>query len=422
MDAAWIDPSGKPWMFSGISGYPVYWYPDPAHPLARLHRSLVQRLPREQVDILNATDDLATAVVRISSGARPPMFLVVDVKTGNSITGMRAYPKLRGRRLSPVDAIEFTARDGLDIRGYLTTPLDETGERRHDAPLLVISHDGPSAEFPDYRFTADSRYEYERQLFASRGYAVLQVNARGTGGRGQAFQRAGDGEWGRAVQDDFADAVRWAIRKGVTSAGRACFYGTGFGAYSALMAAAREPELFKCVIGVSGIYDLPRLAQGTSGEKSRDLATFLPMSKDSACFEMDTGIAKDIVQARSVSRLSQRKAIDAINAGVNASGEMPLLLRRAIGQDPRELKVRSPVSQASSIKAKVLLVQQYHDAKWTEVQLTAMRRALGSAGNPAKLDTIGDEDGGRNEGYFTPQTRADAYKGFLEFLDRHIGH
>ncbi len=88
MDAASFDPAGKPWMFSGISRYPpVYWYPDPAHPLAKLHRALVQRLPREHVDILNASDDLATAVVRVSSGARPTMYLVVDVKTGKSITG-----------------------------------------------------------------------------------------------------------------------------------------------------------------------------------------------------------------------------------------------------------------------------------------------------------------------------------------------
>src|SRR5690606_32774111 len=192
--------------------------PDPAHPLAVLHRALVQRLPGEHVDILNATDDLTTAVVSISSGARPTMFLVMDVKTGKSITGMHGYPKLQGRRISPVQAIEFTARDGLAIRGYLTTPLNLKGEPRRGLPLLVIAHDGPAEEFPDYQSVADARYDFERQLFASRGYAALQVNVRGTLGRGVAFQRAGDGEWGRAVQDDYADAVRWAIKEGVAAA------------------------------------------------------------------------------------------------------------------------------------------------------------------------------------------------------------
>src|SRR5690606_7970097 len=205
-------------------------------------------------------------VVSISSGARPTMFLVMDVKTGKSITGMHGYPKLQGRRISPVQAIEFTARDGLAIRGYLTTPLNLKGEPRRDLPLLVIAHDGPAGEFPDYQHVADSRYDFERQLFASRGYAVLQVNTRGSSGRGAAFQQAGDGEWGRAVQDDYADAVRWAIKEGIAAADRVCFYGTGYGAYTALMAAAREPELFQCVIGVAGVYDLPREVQGDREE------------------------------------------------------------------------------------------------------------------------------------------------------------
>src|SRR5690606_5011327 len=101
MDKASLDPAGKPWMFSGIGLTPIYWYPDPAHPLAQLHRSLVNQLAPEHVEIMNATDDLATAVVRVSSGRRPTIFLVVDVKTGRSLTGMESFPKLRGRRLSP---------------------------------------------------------------------------------------------------------------------------------------------------------------------------------------------------------------------------------------------------------------------------------------------------------------------------------
>src|SRR5690606_2175149 len=155
MDEVWPDPAGKPWMFSGVSHFPVYWYPDPAHPLAQLHRTLAQQLAPEHVDIMNATDDLSTAVVRVSSGARPTMFLVVDVKTATSITGMHTFPKLRGRRRSSVEAIEFRARDGLAIRGFLTTPLDSTGTPRTGLPLLCIAHGGPRGE------VIDSRYDFE---------------------------------------------------------------------------------------------------------------------------------------------------------------------------------------------------------------------------------------------------------------------
>ncbi|HTQ37221.1 MAG TPA: prolyl oligopeptidase family serine peptidase, partial [Steroidobacteraceae bacterium] len=253
MDSVSLDPKGMPWMFSGTGHFPVYWYPDPGHPLAQLHQALVQKAPREQVDVMNATDDLATAVVRVGSARRPPIFLLMDVASRSSLKGMYTYPKLHGTRLSPVDAIEFQARDGLRIRGYLTTPLDADDKPDRQRPLLVIAHDGPGDAPSDYR------YEYERQLFASRGYAVLEVNHRGSSGRGVAFERAGDGKWGREVQDDYADAVRWAIQDGVAADGHVCFYGTGFGAYSAMTAAARAPDLFQCVVGVAGVYDLPDL-------------------------------------------------------------------------------------------------------------------------------------------------------------------
>ena len=251
-----LDPSGTPWVFSGVYNFPFYWYPDPTHPLAKLHRQLLQRLPHEHVDIMNATDDLSTAVVRVSSGKRTPVFIVMDVQSGKSLTGMQAHPKLRGSRLAKVDAIEFFARDGLQLHGYLTTPGDGDGKPRRSLPLVVITHLGPEGGATDFS------YELERQLFASRGYAVLQVNARGSTGAGNALERAGDGKWGREVQDDLADGVRWAIRDGVAAEGHVCIYGAGYGAFSAMTTAARDPKLYQCVIGVAGFYNLPALLPG----------------------------------------------------------------------------------------------------------------------------------------------------------------
>jgi dipeptidyl aminopeptidase/acylaminoacyl peptidase len=369
MDAVALDPSGRPWMFSGVRDFPVYWYPDPQHPLARLHQALAQRLEHEYVEVMSATDDLSTAVVRISAGDRPTMFLVMDVAAARSLTGMDSFPRLRGRRLSPVNAIRFQARDGLTIRGYLTTPLDQDGERRRGLPLLVIAHDGPRGE------GADNRYEVERQVFASRGYAVLQVNVRGSGGRGVAFEHAGDGRWGREVQDDFADAVRWAIRDGVAAAGQVCFYGSGYGAYSAMLAAAREPELFQCVVGLAGIYDLPRIAE-----------------------TMPTG------------KKGGTTAID--------NHELPLMLRRAFGGRMAEFESRSAVSHAAAIKARVLLVQQLLDERAPPNQLDAMAKALRAAGNRPRVITIG----GDAQGYMEPGSRTAAYKQIVDFLDDQIGH
>jgi dienelactone hydrolase len=356
MESVALDPTGKPWMFSGNGHFPVYWYPDPEHPLARLHRALTRQLPREQVDVTSATDDLSHAVIRVSSGSRPPTYMVLDVANARSTNGMQTYPKLRGTRLAPVEAIEFRARDGVQIHGYLTTPYTPDGRPAKGAPLLVVSHDGPNRDIATYG------YRFERQVFASRGYAVLEVNHRGSSGRGRAFERLGDGQWGSAVQDDFADAVRWAIKDGVAAADRICFMGTGYGAFSAMMAAARAPDLFHCVVGVSGIYDLPHM------------------------LEEDP-------------------------AGV------PPWLHGALGDDTKALLERSPVGNAAAIKAKILLLSQKNDEHAPQEQSTRMRSALRKADNPPQSETIGQE----YSGYFTPQVRAATYTKIIRYLDTQIG-
>src|SRR5690606_37308992 len=127
------------------------------------------------------------AVVRVSSGRRPPVLLVVDVKSGATLTGMHSYTRLRTTRLAIVEPIELRARDGLPIQGFLTTPTDTDGNPLSGRPLVVVAHSGP-----DGKPGGGPGYEYERQLFASRGYAVLQVSPRGSTGRGAAFERAGD--------------------------------------------------------------------------------------------------------------------------------------------------------------------------------------------------------------------------------------
>lgn len=355
LDGYALDPAGRPWMFSGSDGLPVYWYPNPTHPLARLHQTLVKRLPGEQVDFVNASDDMSIAVMRAGSGHRTPVYLVLDVKSGSSLTGMHTYPKLRGSRLARVDSIEFQARDGLLIRGLLTTPVEADGKPRRGLPLVVIEHDGPQGQ------PSSIGYEFERQLFASRGYAVLQVNHRGTSGRNLAFERAGDGRWSREVPDDFADAVQWAIRDGVAAADRVCFYGERFGAFAAMLAAARAPELFQCVIGISGIYDLPAM----------------------------------------------------YSEGV----QLPAALQLALGNEPQQLTDVSPVSHAAAIKAKVLLIQQQRDEQVPNEQFVRMRKALADAGNRPNAEIIGQS----GDGYFTTQDRAAVYARVLRFVEQSIG-
>lgn len=358
MEHVALDPAGKAWMFRGNDHYPVYWYPDPNHPLARLHRVVRQKAKEDLIEVVSATDDLSVAVVKVSAARRPPVYLLLYVSNGSAVNaGLFTYPHLRGTRLSRVEPIEFTARDGMKIRGYLTTPEDGNGKPRIGLPLVVIAHDGPAGD-P----AVDSGFDNERQLFASRGYAVLQVNRRGLPGLGAAFERAGDGKWGTAIQSDYIDGARWAIRDGVADAERICFYGTGYGAYSGMVAAAAEPGLFNCVVGVEGVYDLPQHLG--NGEKP-----------------------------------------------------VPAALAQVLGTDMAEMKARSPLYLVDRIKAQVLLVPQQNAEYFSPEQSIRMRNALKEAGNTAQYQIIGQE----YDGLHSRETRANGYDLIFRFLRKQIG-
>src|SRR3546814_11131730 len=116
-------------------------------------------------------------------------------------------------------------------------------------PMVLVAHGGPHHVSDSWGFDTDA------QFLASRGYLVLQVNYRGSGGRGYAFQEAGYKRWATRIQDDMADGMRWAVAEGYADPGRICTYGASFGGYSALMLAAKAPDLVRCAAGMSGRYD-----------------------------------------------------------------------------------------------------------------------------------------------------------------------
>lgn len=351
------DAAGNAWMFAGYDPYPFYWYPNPQHPLALMHQKLAQGLPQKWIEVTGHSQDMSSAVVRISSADQPPLFLLVDVASARLLKRMDSFPGLKAADMSPVQPIEFKARDGLAMRGYLTRPGAGTDQK---LPLIVSVHGGPHGVFDGYD------YEYERQLFASRGYAVLQVNYRGSGGRGRDFMTAGFGKWGREMQDDVTDGVRWAIAQGIADERRICIYGASFGAFAALTGAAREPQLFKCAVGYSGIYDLS-LMFGTGDLRS------------------------------------------------SARGQS--YLKEAVGEGQQELKTRSPVNMAQDIRARVLLIHGSEDSRAPVEHAIRMRQALTSAGNPPEWLVAADE----SHGFGDAGNRAAAYRAMLDFFARNLG-
>lgn len=354
---AGVDPSGKAWGFVYHDHVPRYWYPDDKLPLAQLHQWLRGVFRGHDIGITSATDDLSLAIVSVSGPQSPDTYYVVDVPGRKLQVALASRPDLKADQLAKVEPIEFTARDGLKIRGFITTPR---GAPDKGLPMVVSVHGGPHGVHDKYGF------DWETQLFASRGYAVLQVNYRGSGGRGREFLTAGYGRWGREMQDDITDGVRWAIGDGVADPKRICIFGGSYGAYAALTGAFREPDLFRCAIGMAGVYDLPLM------------------------FE------KGDIQSR--------------ESGVN-------YLERAIGTDIEELKRRSPVYNADKIKAKVLLLHGKLDERTPFEHAKRMRDALEKAGNPPEWTT----EWGEGHGFFDEDNRAAAYQRILDFLEKNLG-
>ena len=351
-----FDPSGKAWMFTYDDHFPDYWYPDPQHPLAQIHQWLRSTFRGNAVDISSATDDMAFAVARVSSPRYPLGFFYVDVKNRKLLQQLPAFPDLKPQDLADVEPIEFKARDGLVVRGYITVPNVPVKKK---LPLIVMVHGGPHGVYDTYGF------DNEAQLFASRGYAVLQVNFRGSGGRGRAYVSAGYRKWGHEMQDDVTDAVKWAIGDGVADARRVCIYGGSYGAFAALTGAFREPDMFRCAVGMAGVYDL--------------------------------------------SLMFDKGDIQTVTSGVN-------YLNRALGTDTEELKRRSPVYNAEKIHAAVLLLHGKDDERAPLEHARRMRAALEKAGNAPEWVT----EWGEGHGFFDEANRAAAYERMLTFFAKHL--
>jgi len=151
-------------------------------------------------------------------------------------------PKLEGLSLAEMTPVALPARDGLTLHGYLTAPV---GVLPRGLPLVLYVHGGPWARDV-------WGYDPTAQWLANRGYAVLQVNYRGSTGYGKKFENAGNKQWGKAMHDDLVDAVRWAVKEGYADPNKVAIYGGSYGGYSALAGVAFTPDVFRCAVDIVG--------------------------------------------------------------------------------------------------------------------------------------------------------------------------
>ena len=234
----------------------VRWF-DPED-VAR-QRAIDRAFPATFNLITSRSRDDNRLLVLASSDRDPGTYYLFD-RADNSLTlvGTR-MGWIKPDRMAPMEPIQYPARDSLLIRGYITYPL---GKPRQNLPLVVMPHGGP--------WVRDVwGFDPLVQLLANRGYAVLQVNYRGSTGYGEAFHQKGRREVGRAIQNDIEDGTRWAIAHGLADPKRIAIVGASYGGYAALFALGHNPDLYRCGISISGVTDWVKIYENLADPEAK---------------------------------------------------------------------------------------------------------------------------------------------------------
>ncbi|MBL8553252.1 MAG: S9 family peptidase [Phenylobacterium sp.] len=351
-----IDPqSGRLLGHAGWDGdaYDVVYF-DPAD--AAVMHGLKAAYPSLFTRVDSWSDDRRFVAALIDTPGRAPAFVIYDSVAKRADWIGPEHRGLTDADVGVLSRVRVKASDGLELAGYLTRPPGAPQAR--GLPLIVLPHDEAAGrDTPEFYWFA--------QGMASRGYAVLQLNFRGSGGLGEALERAGDGQIGRRMQSDLSDAVQSLAGSGLIDPRRVCIVGRAYGGYAALAGVALEPTTYRCAVAIDGLFELrwPR---------------------------------------------SSRPLSEAVQAGA----------RRRLGvdgpDDPRLVQY-SPVSQAASVQAPVLLIHEL-DAPASALEAgETMAAALRKAGKPVEL--LVQQEGAK--GLTRAAARLQTLTATMAFVEKH---
>jgi len=212
----------------------------------RIYKALKAKLPAYEVGVQSMTKDEQTMIVAAVSDRTPGARYVYDVKTDKLTKLADINPAIAEADMAEMKPVSYTSRDGLTIRGYLTLPK---GVPAKNLPVIVNPHGGP--------WHRDSwGYNPEIQFLANRGYAVFQMNFRGSTGYGRKFWEASFKQWGLAMQDDVTDGVQWLIKEGIADPKRVAIYGGSYGGYTTLMGIVKTPDLYAAAVDYVGVSNM----------------------------------------------------------------------------------------------------------------------------------------------------------------------
>ncbi|HYE47470.1 MAG TPA: S9 family peptidase [Caulobacter sp.] len=203
--------------------------------------------------IVSASADHDRMILHTDGGDDSGSWWLVDLKAGKADPLGLSYPRITPAKVGETRAFQYRAGDGLDLDGILTLP---PGREARNLPVIVLPHGGPEAH-------DRLGFDWMAQAFASRGYAVVQPNFRGSTGRGLAFRDKGFGQWGRLMQSDVSDALAFLAAQGVVDPSRACIVGASYGGYVAVAGTTLQQGLYRCSIAFAGVFDLAGMLADT---------------------------------------------------------------------------------------------------------------------------------------------------------------
>lgn len=325
---------------------------------------LLNAFPQDNVYITSVTRDSKKSIVAVTGDRNPGEYYLFDSGEMQLQFLAASRPELDKSGLVPMETVRIEARDGLMLNGFLTRPRGA----KEDLPLILNVHGGPFGAADQWGFNP------EAQFFAQHGYATLQVNFRGSGNRGQDFERAGWREWGGKMQDDLTDATRWAIEQGIADPERICIYGGSYGGYATLMGVVKEPDLYQCGVGYVGVYDLAWFREGDGSDFSR-------------------------------------------RTDRDGRENFERFMSSAVGESPEALKAVSPVEHVDRIEASLFIVHGAADVRVPVGHAHRLRDALDAAGMDYEW-MIKEKEG---HGFYDVGNRVDLYESMLAFFREHIG-
>ncbi|MBB6185546.1 alpha/beta hydrolase family protein [Oleiagrimonas soli] len=356
-DMEWTPYPYQPFAAVNATGIPQPHYINDTLPSAKLYKALSNAFKGQFVDFINFSQDGMQLLFSTRSDRNPGTYYLIDRRTNKVRKLFDAAAWIHPEQMSERRPFRFKASDGTELEGILTLPK---GRAQSNLPMVLVPHGGPYNVQDSWFFDSDA------QMLASRGYLVLQVNFRGSDGRGPRFVQSGYRQWGTRIQQDLTDGVKWAIAQHFADPQRICVYGGSFGGYSALMQVIREPKLYKCAVGYDGVYDLNMQA-----EKS-----------DTAQFQGGRNYFAMV--------LGKTKEIRASN---------------------------SPVNLVDKIEVPVFLIHGKDDKRVPYAEATDMRDALEKAGK--KVEWMAKS--GEGHGFYDENNNLEMFTKLLAFLKQNIG-